>query len=143
MANFRISSDVLVFNQPVTNADGFIYVEADSLFGTTVSPHTDPAYAFGDKLFRGVYNGGDIFADTLEGYSWIPGGVWDYYASPVAGEVSSMQAFWSVNVSSGGHASGLAQFHIDGDLVPEPATLCLLGLGGLLLRRKRSSPIND
>lgn len=104
--------------------------------GTTVSTHTNPAYAFGDKLFRGMYNDTETFADILGGYSFIPGGVWDDHLAPIAGEVTSMQPFWSLNVSSSGFASGLAQYQIN--VVPEPATLCLLALGGLLLRRRKS-----
>jgi hypothetical protein len=48
-----------------------------------------------------------------------------------------MQIMWSLGVNSGGHATGLATFDIDGVAIPEPATILLLGMGGLALIRKR------
>jgi hypothetical protein len=63
--------------------------------------------------------------------------VYGYVSKPIAGQVSSMQAMWSFNVNSGGHASGLCDFELTGTAIPEPASMLLLGLGGLALLRKR------
>jgi hypothetical protein len=48
-----------------------------------------------------------------------------------------MQVMWSLNVN--GHADGLCIFDVDGTAIPEPATILLLGLGGLALTRKRKA----
>ncbi|MGA2094071.1 MAG: PEP-CTERM sorting domain-containing protein [Sedimentisphaerales bacterium] len=51
-----------------------------------------------------------------------------------------MQAMWDVTVSAEGSASGSSQYRITGDVIPEPATITLFGLGitALISRRKRS-----
>ena len=42
-------------------------------------------------------------------------------------------------IAKEGQSSYLKSMHVATECVPEPATLCLLGLGGLLLRRKKSA----
>lgn len=132
-ANFLFTSDVLVFDSPLANAEAYVYATASALPGTTVS-----ALGFPGKLCRNLYNGTEIFADVVNPFSFVPGGVYEYIAStPIAGEVSSMQVMWNLGVNSGGHATGLCTFEITGDVVPEPATIALLAIGGLVLRRKK------
>jgi len=131
--DFLITSDVLVFDIPLINAEAYAYAEAGSLPGTVVS-----AVDFDSKLFRTLYNGTEIFADMVDPYTFVPGGVYDYIPSTsISGQVSSMQVVWSLNVSSGGHADGIGIFEVTGDVIPEPATILLLSLGGLALLRKR------
>jgi len=129
--DFLFTSDVLGFD-PLTSVDAYVYAEAGSLPGTVVSDVEFPG-----KLFRGLYNDTEIFADIVDPFSFVQGGVSDYYAASIPGEVSSMQIMWSLNVNSGGHASGLSVFELSGEAIPEPASVLLLGLGGLVLRRKR------
>ena len=133
-ATFLFTSDVLTFD-PLTDVTAWVYATADSLPGTVTNAVDIP-----DKLCRNLYNGTQIFADVIDPYSFIPGGVWEYIAdTPIAGTVSSMQLMWSLGVNSGGHADGLCEFQLEGTAIPEPATILLLGLGGLALLRKRKA----
>ncbi len=125
--NFLFASDVLTFT-PLTSAEASVYATANSLPGTTVS-----AVEFDDKLFRSLYNGTEIFADAVNSFPFTPGGVYEYISSSIPGQVSSMQVMWSLNVSAGGHATGLGEFQV----IPEPASILLLSLGGLVLLGKR------
>jgi hypothetical protein len=132
--NFLFTSDVLTFT-PLTNAQAWVYATASCLPGTTVS-----AVNFPGKLFRSLYNGTQIFADAVNPYSFVPGGVYEYIPpTPVAGQVSSMQVMWSLNVNSGGHADGLGEFNVTGTMIPEPASILLLSLGSLALIRKHKA----
>jgi hypothetical protein len=130
--DFLFTSDVLNFD-PLTDVTANVYASASCLKGTTIS-----AVDFPDKLCRALYNDTEIFADVMDPFSF-PGGLPAYVEEEIAGEVSSMQLMWSLNVNSGGHATGLSEFEITGTAIPEPATILLLGLGGLALIRKRKT----
>ena len=112
---------------------------------------TDGTYllgAYGDdlKAYRAVYNDSSVFADLIATIPLIYGdnsfsdeyGV-GYTYMPISGDVSNIQSFWQFELGPNGTASGSSYFDIVGQLVPEPASMFLLGLGGLALLRKRQA----
>lgn len=99
--------------------------------------------AVGGSSYTAYYNAfGSTFASLLNGpvvagafstataSAEFPGGG---LFGPVAGSVSDIGAEWTFAVSAFDIASGTSVFTV----VPAPASLALLGLGGLAMRRRR------
>ena len=130
--SFSFSSEVMTI-EPLINAVG------TAAASVNLSGFSDIMWGSFPECYKALYNGSTVFADLIPtgaGMTW-PGDS-DFLASvPIAGEVSSMQTKWQFILSGGGSASGSSQFEITGDVIPEPATMILLGLGGLALLRKR------
>ena len=124
--SFSFSSPELTF-APMVNP------EARALASVTVGPDDTLTGAFDYKAYRSLYNGTDVFADLVDSPIGWPGGSESTGWQQILGTVSSMQAKWQFTVTAEGTASGTATFEI----IPEPATLLLLGLGSLALLRKR------
>ena len=123
---FSFSSPVLAFD-PMVNPD------ARALASVTVGPDDTLIGAYNYEAYRSLYNGTTVFADLVDTpVSW-PGGSESSGWQQISGTVSSMQAKWRFTVSAEGIASGTSNFEV----IPEPATLLLLGLGALALVRKR------
>jgi len=127
--HFLFTSSLVLINPALVNANGSAWASPSPGFGTTITGD----FA-GNKILRTIYNGGTVFADLS------PAGSPDFVGStPIPGQVSSMQSQWGFTLTARGQASGTSDFTILGDTIPEPATMCLLGLGAVLIsRRKRS-----
>jgi hypothetical protein len=134
--HFAFSSALLIVNPALTNAQASAWA-----YPSPGVPDTITAGDFSNnKVYRAEYNGGTVFADLSDAPIPFlpPGNGYDAIGStPISGQVSSMQVHWGLTVSAGGQASGTSRFEIMGDVVPEPASVILLGLGGLALIRKR------
>lgn len=105
--------------------------------GATLAPD-------GSSVYTAYYNGlpGSAFAGLLN--SSISAGAFSTATAnadfpggggfaPIAGAVNDISARWTFAVSAFDIASGTSVFTV----VPSPASLALLGLGGLAIRRRR------
>jgi len=124
---FTITADVLTFDaitDPVVNASAVI---EEVVPGTLTGAYPD------SKAYRSFYNGTNVFADLID----TPiTGVGPFGESSgwqqISGPVSSLHGEWQFTLTGDGRANGNATFE-----TPEPASILLLGLGGLALLRKR------
>lgn len=136
--HFIFTSDLLSVSPALTSAQGSasasvaLGAPGDTFYGN---------YDGGTKTYRALYNGSTVFADLIHATVSDPcgyPGASDFVSSiPIPGQVSSMQAQWDVTISAYGSASGTSSYRITGTTIPEPASILLLGLGGLALIRKR------
>jgi hypothetical protein len=94
---------------------------------------------FGGKTHEATYNSGStVFADLVSGFSGSGSSTASETTGSVSisGTVSGIESEFHFTLSAKDAASGTSTFSV----TPEPATVALLGLGGLaLLRRKRAN----
>lgn len=135
---FTISSPLITFGEIVNPSEVQAYSEVSATPGTSKITGN----LTGDKVYSAVYNTSSVFANLVDSPIAISTG------SPVADEgtgiqsiaggVTSMQGIYSFTltrdqVGDTWSADAVSQYSI----VPEPTTMALLGLGGLLLRKRR------
>lgn len=128
--SFSFSSEVLTIEPGLINAEAWAAASVTVGMGDTLTGGYDL------KAYRSLYNGSTVFADLVDPATW-PGGSEFTASQAIPGVVTSMQAKWQFILSAEGIASGSSNFEITGDVIPEPASILLLGLGGLALLRKR------
>ncbi|MBN2456882.1 MAG: PEP-CTERM sorting domain-containing protein [Sedimentisphaerales bacterium] len=129
--HFSFSTEVLTFAEPLTNISAYAAVGAHPSFTSGIV-----AGGFGGKAYRALYNGSQIYADLVDTPLYYPGSD-PFTTQSISGQVSSMQAMWDFTVSANGSASGTSEYQITGDIIPEPATILLFGLGLTLLRKRK------
>jgi hypothetical protein len=133
---YSFLSDVVYFsplvNPTATASAGITLTDRGPTAGATIT-----GLFPGGKTHQARYNSSIVFANLVSGFS-IPSGT--LTASEASGSVNIIDTLTSIEsefyftLSARDSASGTSTFSV----VPEPATIALLGLGALsLLRRKR------
>ena len=128
-SSFSFASPVMNF-APISNTEAYAEATISPTSGTTVWG----SYP-GQKPFQALYNGSTNFAYLIASPITWPVGAEMTGPTALPGSISSMQSTWQFIVSAQGMASGTSFYEIEP--VPEPATIALLGMGGLFLLRRR------
>jgi len=138
---FNILSDVVTF-------DPLVKPEAYASAGVTLTDRgpttgaTITGLYTGGKTNQAMYNGATVWAYLVSGFS-IPSGTQtneeekgnEFSPIMINDTLTSIESDFYFTVTARDSASGTSTF----DVVPEPATICLLGLGGLALLRKHKA----
>lgn len=129
---FLLTSNLMLVKPALINAQGSARATNVSVLDGTLTGNYE------GKVYRAVYNGGTVFADLVNTPIYDGDSVTESIPStPISGQVSSMQTMWNFTISGNSSAQGGSRFTITGTEIPEPATILLLGLGGLALIKKR------
>ena len=137
---YKILSDVVSF-------DPIVDPTADASAGVTLTDRAAPGATItglfdGGKTFQATYNDSSVFANLVNGFS-ITGGTKtaseDTPNQVINDTLTDIESEFYFQLSANDAASGTSTFEV----VPEPATICLLGLGALTtIRRRRSAAAN-
>jgi hypothetical protein len=142
----KVTVDTITFD-PITNPEAYA-----SASMTLTDRNQDGATITGlydGKAYRAVYNGSSVYANLVDSFTAGTGKtVTQSEDNPLMGgtdviadTLSSINASFKFTLSAGDSVDGTSYFEVfpvSELVVPEPATICLLGLGALsLIRRKK------
>jgi len=128
-------------NSAIGSASAAVTVTDTNFDGATLAVSGDRGQGYSAYFNGGSPGNGSVFADLLSSNiiaaplssasvseDYLGGG---YH--PVGGNVFDMSAQWTFTLTAGDTASGTSTYEI----VPAPASLAMLGLGGLAATRRR------
>lgn len=129
--NFSVDSnaDEIEFGTfgPASGNPGF--PSGKSIFGVKIGLHNDQTVAEFDSNRQPMW--GDFYAKD-----GVTEGLWNYaYNTDIGVTVANPLDYLTAPVDASG--GELHKVLVPDTIIPEPATICLLGLGSLALRRKR------
>lgn len=133
--SFSFSSPLMTFDA-ITNAEA--YAEAAvSITGSQPPIHTLYGSYPGPHAYKALYNNGTVFSYLLDTPITSISADDTGAMAPLPGTITSMQSKFQFILTAGDTANGSSYYEI-GTVIPEPATMALLGLGGFALLRKRN-----